>query len=377
MANIYILLTDQNILNVIAAKYYHKHDVIILKNPRFIANYSESGLIEYLRKEGRTVQQQTFDPYDPQNLLNLKGRVSGADVVVIPSGGYAYALNMASLLKDACTLCYIEVDGDIFIENNGIFEELKQDDMELDVEDFIENFGGNISTSSENFFDEPTSIKAFDLIKDNLELYQSMMRPIPIKSHFHDKNKVFINLKTFEEKPQAKEFMDKLLTLLSKAGKCDVKTKADEYVVYFHDKDYKEFFSKSGTWLEAITYRALAQIKSVESPMSSVKFYWKTGQGRVINEIDVMGVHDNNLVLISCKDTKSHTETTLYELFTHGEQLGFDSIKKILVTTSAPLEAFRNRAEDLGVSIVLYDGTDPSIDSIKTLSDALGKAILS
>lgn len=370
MPKIYIFKTDQNILNIIALRYFKSHDLVVLKDPNFISNYSDSGLIDYLKREGRTFKQQALNPYNIENIERLKEQTVKDDVVVIPCSGYAYTLNMTKVLSKRCNLCYVEEDGDLYVENNGVFEEVKLGDIGLDVNDFIENFGGDIESSSEDFFNEPAAKKVFDLIADNLDAYNKLMRPIPIKSHFYDKRKVFVELSKLNNKPEAKALLDELLDMLGQFGICDSQKKKNQYILYFHDKNYKEILSKAGTWLEAITYRALNEIKSIDSQMSSVKFYWKTGIGKVINEIDVMGIHDNQLILISCKDTHNHTETTLYELFTHGEQLGFNSTKKILVTTNKPNEPFTNRAEDLDVDIIFYDG------SFNNLRDALEHKIL-
>lgn len=361
MPKIYILESDQNLRNVIAVKHFINYDVILLKNPNLIANYMQNGLLDYLKRINRVVEQQIFDPHSHEQIEKLAQRLDSEDIVVIPCGEYAYAHNMSSLLKDKCKRCYVEEFGDIFIDINSFLTEQRIGRVDLNVEAFIDSFGESVSDTSLPFFTEPTASRIFDLIAENLEDYQSMMRPIPIKSHMYDKNRVFIDLSIFDKKPRSKVLLDKILSEMYVAGKCDLKMKANQYEAYFHDKNYKDFLTKTGTWLEALTYKVLSGIDVSDSPLSGLKFYWKTDDGKVINEIDVMGIHGKELILISCKDTGELTESALSELVTYGENLGFETIKRILVSTSTPQKSLARRAANLGIHIVVYKKSEDTL----------------
>ena len=87
---------------------------------------------------------------------------------------------------------------------------------------------------------------------------------------------------------------------------------------------------------------------------SSVMFVWDKGLQHLQNEIDVMALTENQLINISCKDTAKLLETYLYILESHSEQLADDAIK-IVVCTTAPNKLISDRANRLGVHIVVFE----------------------
>ena len=44
---------------------------------------------------------------------------------------------MVTKFKDRCNLAFVEEDGDIYSWENNFFKEMKADQVELDVEDYI------------------------------------------------------------------------------------------------------------------------------------------------------------------------------------------------------------------------------------------------
>lgn len=360
MNKIYILQTEQNILNIIAIKHFNFTDVVILKNQQFHSPFAEHSLQKYLRKEGYRTNELKIDPYKKQDIHQLKSRLNKDDIFVVPNSRYAYTLNILPLLQDQCKLAFVEEDGDIFIQKNGLFKELAKDHVTLAVEDFIENFGGSIKASSENTFDQKAANQLFDIIIRNLEVYQKMLKPSPIKIDTAT-GAVVVKQNSFTEDELS--LMTQLLETLSVHHICAIHKKKRTTELYFYDNAYKDFIGKAGTWLEMATYKALKNISCVDSPKSSVFFYWNKHKRLVSNEIDVMGTFDNHLILISCKDTGHNLEKALYELYTHGEQLGFSDTIKILVTTSKPGRSLLQRSKELGIDIVRFDESIESLTS--------------
>jgi len=352
MNKLYILQTEQNILNVIAAKHFDCNNIVIMKDRAFKSPFAEDGLTTYLRNEGFRTETHTFDPYDRNDLNELSQQLKKDDLFVVPNSRYAYTLNMVTLFRDKCRMAFVEEDGDIYLQEGEHFKEVVKDQVDLEVEDYIENFGGYIKHSSEVLFEEPCANTLFKKIIQHLNTYRTMLKPSPIKMNY-DTGYVHVDMQRLNK--SQKQLMTDLINIMVRYNVCALKEKSTHNTLIFYDDEYKDFIGKVGTWLEMATYKALSNFKDVDSPMSSVFFYWNRKVSSVSNEIDVMGTYDNRLVLISCKDTGNNLEKALYELFTHGEQLGFDKSFKVLVTTSELYPQLKQRAKELGIHLVRFD----------------------
>jgi hypothetical protein len=77
------------------------------------------------------------------------------------------------------------------------------------------------------------------------------------------------------------------------------------------------------------------------------------------------------LVCISCKDTEKYDVEELNELEVYAEHLGGRKVTKILVSTQKPErgEMIYQRAEEMGIHIVLFDG------DVSVLKNKLQKAL--
>ena len=86
-------------------------------------------------------------------------------------------------------------------------------------------------------------------------------------------------------------------------------------------------------------------------------FFWSKEKENVKNELDVVAVKYSVLICISCKDSKKYDEVALNELNIYANQLGGANVKKILVATMEPSKSIViNRAKEMGISIVVYNG---------------------
>jgi len=366
MGKLYLLQTDQNILNVIAIKHFNYKQVVIVKDTSFRSPYAENGLKNYLEAEKFSTEIMTVNPYDIEELSTFASRLSKEDLFVIPNSRYSYTLNMTQLLSSKCQLAFVEEDGDIYRQENGLFIEITKDQVELEVDDYIKNIGGYIKHSSENLFEEACANELFNLILKDLDLYRRMLKPSPIKMDYQS-GTVHIMDEYF--KPEEKVLMKNLIDIMVNYDVCSDMEKRHHNSLVFYNHEYKDFIGKVGTWLEMATYKALSSIRAVNEPMSSVFFYWSRKKNAISNEIDVMGTYDKRLVLISCKDTSNNLEKALYELFTHSEQLGYDKSIKVLVTTSNIYPKLRERGKELGIHIIQFN------KSVKQLADQLRECL--
>lgn len=273
---------------------------------------------------------------------------------------------MVHLLKNHCQLAFVEEDGDIYLQNGDQFKEIEMDQVELDVEDYINNFGGIIEKSSEEIFDEPCANALLNIILKDLNTYRTMLKGHPCKTNEHTG---YVQVKMNGLNVSEQDLMTQLIDTMIRYNICALKDKSNHRTLIFYDYDYKPFIATSGTWLEMATYKTLKNINHVDSPMSSVHFFWNRRNHNVSNEIDVMGTYDNRLILISCKDTGNNLEKALYELFTHGEQLGYDESIKVLVTTAALYDQLKQRAKELGIYLIRFERDTRSLSI--GLKDAL------
>lgn len=366
MGKLYLLQTDQNILNVIAIKHFNYKQVVIVKDTSFQSPYAENSLRNYLEVEKFHTEIMALNPYDIQELNLLASQLCEDDLFVIPNSRYSYTLNMTQVLSNKCQLAFVEEDGDIYKQRNGLFVEITKDQVELEVEDYIKNIGGYIKHSSENLFEEACANELFHLILKDLDLYRRMLKPSPIKMDYQSG---IVHIMDEYFKPEEKELMTQLINIMVHYDICSVMEKRHHNSLIFYHHEYKDFIGKVGTWLEMATYKALSSIRAINEPMSSVFFYWSRKKNAISNEIDVMGTYDKRLVLISCKDTNHNLEKALYELFTHSEQLGYDKSIKVLVTTSNVYPKLKQRGKELGIHIIQFN------KSVKDLADQLRECL--
>ncbi len=94
---------------------------------------------------------------------------------------------------------------------------------------------------------------------------------------------------------------------------------------------------------------------------ASLSFLWDKKR-KAGNEIDVIGIKDNQLYVISCKDRNHLEPEFINELYSNANHLGNETAVKILFTTAAPRRGIIDKAKEFGVHIVIY-----SFDSDKTL----------
>ena len=113
----------------------------------------------------------------------------------------------------------------------------------------------------------------------------------------------------------------------------------------------------AGSWLEALTYSCIKEIKEVNNAISGMLFVWEE-EIQVQNELDVVASVNSHLVCISCKDTDKYDVEQLNELEVYSEHLGGRKVTKILVSTQKPErgEMIYQRAEEMGIKIVLFNG---------------------
>jgi hypothetical protein len=145
-----------------------------------------------------------------------------------------------------------------------------------------------------------------------------------------------------------------------------------DYIEFtFVNREAKSFVMTAGSWLEALTYTSIKELKEVNNAISGMLFVWEE-EVEVHNELDVVASVDSHLVCISCKDTEKYDVEELNELEVYSEHLGGRKVIKILVSTQAPErgDMMFQRAEEMGINIVLFNG------DISSFKDKLHKLLM-
>ena len=256
---------------------------------------------------------------------------------------------------------FIEPDGDIFNVSHGKFKQIPKDDVALTVQDFIRQTNGSIIDTGNQLFTQKPSNQLLDYYLKNLSVMVHILKDIkPMKSREKHStyappspiSDVSLNKMTIEEQ---KIYMG-ALQVLARQGIIKTKRHKDLLEVIFVDLDYRDYFSKSGTWLEHFVLRIVSNMPDIDDALSSVFFMWDKTRRNVKNEIDVMATYHNRLITISCKDSRHIIDDYLYELEAHSEILSEDGAVKIIATTASLSPLIKERATILGIDIIAFNG---------------------
>lgn len=235
----------------------------------------------------------------------------------------------------------------------------KENIYDLNVEEIIKSIGGSIAIDSENSFNEEIINKMTFIIANNLETWEKYRVRLTDSNLFiHNPfNPEMLEINTTCLNNDEIILINKSIHFLEINNQITYTQKGDCIEIKFLNEYIKGFIFKSGTWFEIFTKLIIKEIKNIDDVKSGVVFFWSKEKENVKNELDVVAVKDSVLICISCKDSKKYDEVALNELNIYANQLGGANVKKILVATMEPSKSIViNRAKEMGISIVVYNG---------------------
>lgn len=235
----------------------------------------------------------------------------------------------------------------------------KENIYDLNVEEIIKSIGGSIVIDSENSFNEEIINKMTFIIANNLETWEKYRVRLTDSNLFiHNPfNPEMLEINTTCLNNDEIILINKCIHFLEINNQITYTQKGDCIEIKFLNEYIKGFIFKSGTWFEIFTKLIIKEIKNIDDVKSGVVFFWSKEKENVKNELDVVAVKDSVLICISCKDSKKYDEVALNELNIYANQLGGANVKKILVATMEPSKSIViNRAKEMGISIVVYNG---------------------
>ncbi|MDD7702133.1 MAG: hypothetical protein PUJ10_03925 [Lachnospiraceae bacterium] len=158
--------------------------------------------------------------------------------------------------------------------------------------------------------------------------------------------------------PVMQNFLDQMISQ-GFLRKCRSNSAVLPYGLVCRDSDIADILSKGGNILEY--YAGMKEGLRCKESRVSVKIDWDgdlhpNEAEDVYNEIDVLTMKDHVPCFISCKTGKMDSNAVLkalYELDTVANRYGGKYCKKILLTAQDPGLVYYERAEELGIDIVL------------------------
>ncbi|SHJ60992.1 Card1-like endonuclease domain-containing protein [Paramaledivibacter caminithermalis] len=284
-----------------------------------------------------------------QTIINISG---GSRIQAIYANQIARINNIQSMIVDMQSKKIYSISNDELTEYHEKF-------IELSIKDILESTGKDILFEATNDMDELIKAGIVDFIIRNLDIWND------VKRIFTDRNKVLscdesyltmsVRWKTINMALRNKIY--ELMNILERNRLIYVYSN-NKYAMKFKFKNIgiKRYFLISGSWLEALTYKCIKEIKGTDDAKSGVVFVWDDNN-RIKNEIDVMAALDSTLVCISCKDTKNYDEDDLNEIDVYAEELGGEDVIKILVSTHQPHKrTVSKRAKEMDIDLIIFDG---------------------
>lgn len=245
---------------------------------------------------------------------------------------------------------------------DGHCQEVQIEDVDLQVEDFVESGGGSVYAQSTEIF-ESEPIK--HLLKWQIANYQTWMATNHILKTQHimkgsdkdsEDNMVFFHTKKLSKKQYGLILSYLLLIHEYRIAKYKKMSKY-HYRLEFHHPGYKHYIMGTGFWLEALTYFGMSHLNIFDDVRSGVSFFWDQGKELVNNELDVLAVYREKLVVVSCKDTSKYANDDLNSLLVSATRLGGPRATPILVSTAYPDKgSVVARAQELGVHLLIFQG---------------------
>ncbi len=252
-------------------------------------------------------------------------------------------------------------------EKKGLMYEFSNDQIiehdikkiDLNIKDLINSFGGSIAIDQSSIYNSDAVNEFLNWIIKNYGNFKK------INKNVFKRNNIFINdkktpnistiLKNKINDYEEYILMD-LINLLKEKKYLDYKIIRNKIFINYHDIGLKELMKKPGTWLEALIFRTLKEMKIFNDIKTSVEFLWDDNSN-VRNELDVLAIKDQLLMCISCKDTKRYGKEAFNEIEVYSQKIGGDSALRVIITTEEPeFKDDLKRAEEMNINVIIFTG---------------------
>ncbi|MBF4694302.1 Card1-like endonuclease domain-containing protein [Fusibacter ferrireducens] len=367
---LYVKLTHHPIFEVMGIFSIKPEQVILVVPSEIDLNYDPQALLNSIRKRSHaTVLLQTIDFSNMDIVHNLLSGIRDCDGFLLSNMDAIEDLVLfKALSENRNNIYFIESDGDLWHMQGSKIENIPTEALKLD--DFFESIGAQIIHDEKKFYVHKSYNTILTWISDHYEVWssvKSILRSPALTKSVAESDSISVQKELTA--PADKKAFQLWLDFLYSENIIQIKRTSAKIIIHFSHHHFKEYFMKFGMWFEHMIYTLIKENALLENLNTGVLFSWDTKQNLVKNELDVVGVSENRLVIISCKDTTSISEHALNEIALYSDELAEDSSIKILATTMQLDQVHLiARAKTLGIHLLHYSGDgDAFVHALKAL----------
>ncbi len=357
-------IDDHNESSIIATKKFNPESVL------FIYKEDNKGLLDSLKK-----YYNNFLPNIKfKSLLIKNGDILALSKIInenknkkiivnLTGGSRVNSLQLLNLcIENSIQSIYVDIKNkNLYMFDNEV-RVIEEEFEELKLDKLVKASGGELINDSTDLANNEALVILTKAIYKNLSTWHKYKQKLYDPNIFlHDSQNsktIRINLKLLNNEEE--KLLEKILNELKKIGGIEYHNEENKITkVEFQNEYLKSFIFKSGTWLEVATNNIINEIKEIDEVKSGVMFLWNDNSKIVRNEVDVIAVKDSIPICISCKDSDKYNEDALNELDVYSKQIGGENAYKILVATKEPIKlAVKDRAKEMGISLIIFDGNE-------------------
>lgn len=357
-------IDDHNESSIIATKKFNPESVL------FIYKEDNKGLLDSLKN-----YYNNFLPNIKfKSLLIKNGDILALSKIInenknkkiivnLTGGSRVNSLQLLNLcIENSIQSIYVDIKNkNLYMFDNEV-RVIEEEFEELKLDKLVKASGGELINDSTDLANNEALVILTKAIYKNLSTWNKYKQKLYDPNIFlHDSQNsktIRINLKLLNNEEE--KLLEKILNELKKIGGIEYHNEENKIIkVEFQNEYLKSFIFKSGTWLEVATNNIINEIKEIDEVKSGVMFLWNDNSKIVRNEVDVIAVKDSIPICISCKDSDKYNEDALNELDVYSKQIGGENAYKILVATKEPIKlAVKDRAKEMGISLIIFDGNE-------------------
>jgi len=360
---LYFYLTQYYLPALIPLKFYKIDEVVIIRNrgEYYFDKYKDFKDLLESEIPDIQVEQRVIDEIEDLNGVIDKDKNKVNFIYFSDEMGVESFYMHEIAIKNFITMVIISQKSSKLIEFKNFKKKIYNvKDIALNIDNFIENFGGEIASHNTEIFSTKKVNRFIDWIIANPEKWHNMNVHLFKKGQkfvipkFKDANYSNIYFNKIQE--NTRKFMYEFLYFLQEIEAIDFHQSQNRIKIIYKEQGIANIFKKPGTWLEALVLRVLKSIENIDEVKASVQFFWDGNLQKVRNELDILAVEDQQMICISCKDTNSYGKEALNELDVYSKKIGGRNVKKLLVATEDPYYQFDlDRSRSMDIKIIKYE----------------------
>lgn len=360
---LYFYLTQYYLPALIPLKFYEIDELVIIRNrgEYYFDKYQDFKELVESELGNLRVEQRVIDEIEDLNTIIDKDKSKVNFIYFSDEMGVESFYLHEIAIQNFITRVIISQKSSKLIEFKNFKKKIYNvKDIALNIDNFIENFGGEIAAHNTEIFSTKKVNRFIDWIIANPEKWHNLNVHLFKKSSkfvipkFKDANYSSIYFNRIHE--NTRKFMYEFLYFLKEIEAIDFHQSKNKIKIVYKELGIANIFKKPGTWLEALVLRVLKSIENIDEVKASVQFFWDGNLQKVRNELDILAVEDQQMICISCKDTNSYGKEALNELDVYSKKIGGRNVQKLLVATEDPYYEFDlERSKSMNIKIIKYE----------------------